>query len=84
MQNIPRNKDVKNIFCATPGYKLVQLDYSQAELRVLGVLSMDDFLIQSYVEDKDLHANVAQKIFGDNFTKEQRTQCKTINFGKLA
>ena len=84
MQNIPRNKDVKNIFCATPGYKLVQLDYSQAELRVLGVLSMDDFLIQSYVEDKDLHANVAQKIFGPDFTKEQRTQCKTINFGKLA
>lgn len=81
MQNIPRNKDVKNIFCATKGYKMVQLDYSQAELRVLGVLSMDDFLIQSYVEDKDLHANVAQKIFGPDFTKEQRTQCKTINFG---
>lgn len=81
MQNIPRNKDVKNIFCATKGYKLVQLDYSQAELRVLGVLSGDEFLINSYVEDKDLHANVAQQIFGENFTKEQRTQCKTINFG---
>ena len=78
MQNIPRVKDVKDIFCAAPGYKLVQLDYSQAELRVLGVLSNDDFLIQSYVEDKDLHANVAQKIFGPNFTKEQRTQCKTM------
>lgn len=81
MQNIPRNKAVKNIFCAKPGYKLVQLDYSQAELRVLGVLSRDDFLIQSYVDGKDLHANVARKIFGDNFTSEQRTQCKTINFG---
>lgn len=82
MQNIPRDKDVKNIFCATPGYKLVQLDYSQAELRVLGVLSRDEFLIQSYKDDKDLHANVAQQIFGPNFTKEQRTQCKTINFGR--
>lgn len=81
MQNIPRNKKVKNIFKAKPGYKLVQLDYSQAELRVLGVLSGDPFLIQSYVEDKDLHANVALKIFGENFTSEQRTQCKTINFG---
>lgn len=84
MQNIPRDKMVKNIFCATQGYKLVQLDYSQAELRVLGVLSRDEFLIQSYKEDKDLHANVAQQIFGPDFTKEQRTQCKTINFGKLA
>ena len=82
MQNIPRNKDVKNIFVATPGYRLVQLDYSQAELRVLGVLSRDPFLIQSYVDGKDLHANVARKIFGENFTSEQRTQCKTINFGR--
>lgn len=51
------------------------------ELRVLGVLSDDDFLIKSYIEDKDLHANVAQEIFGENFTKEQRTMAKTVNFG---
>lgn len=83
-QNIPRDKKIKNIFKAPKGYKLVQLDYSQAELRVLGVLSNDPFLIKSYIEDKDLHANVAEEIFGPDFTKEQRTQCKTINFGKLA
>lgn len=83
-QNIPRDKRIKNIFKAPDGYKLVQLDYSQAELRVLGVLSNDPFLINSYKEDKDLHANVAEEIFGPNFTKEQRTQCKTINFGKFA
>lgn len=82
MQNIPRNKKIKRIFKAATGRKLVQLDYSQAELRVLGVLSGDDFLIQSYRDGKDLHSNVAQKIFGPEFTDEQRTQCKTINFGK--
>ena len=79
MQNL--SKEVKPIFCASPGYKLVQLDYSQAELRVLGVLSGDEFLIQSYRDDKDLHSNVAQKIFGDNFTKEHRRMAKTVNFG---
>ena len=76
MQNL--SKEVKPIFCASPGYKLVQLDYSQAELRVLGVLSGDEFLIQSYRDDKDLHSNVAQKIFGDNFTKEHRRMAKTV------
>lgn len=79
MQNL--SKEVKPIFCATPGYKLVQLDYSQAELRVLGMLSGDEFLIQSYKEDKDLHSNVAEKIFGKNFTKEHRRMAKTVNFG---
>lgn len=83
MQNIPRkNKDVKSIFVAENGYKLVQLDYSQAELRVLGVLSGDEFLIQSYRDDADLHANVARKIFGDNFTSENRSMAKTVNFGQ--
>lgn len=82
MQNIPtKNKEVKDIFVATPGYKFIQLDQSQAELRTLGLLSRDEFLIQSYKEDKDLHSNVAQKIFGDNFTKEHRRMAKTVNFG---
>lgn len=81
-QNIPsKNKDVKDIFVAPKGYKLVQLDQSQAELRTLGILSRDPFLIQSYLDDIDLHSNVARKIFGDNFTKEHRRMAKTINFG---
>lgn len=79
MQNL--SKEVKPIFCASKGYKLVQLDYSQAELRVLGVLSGDQFLIDSYKHDKDLHSNVAEKIFGKDFTSEHRRMAKTVNFG---
>lgn len=81
MQNIPRDKKIKNLFCATPGYKLLQLDYSQAELRVLAMLSNDPYLINVYVEGKDLHDAVAEEMFGPNFDKEQRVMAKTINFG---
>lgn len=81
MQNCPRDKLVKNIFCAESGYKLVQLDYSQAEVRVLGVVSNEPFLIKAYANDEDIHAATAIKIFGPNFTKEERTKCKTITFG---
>ncbi|MGL5750054.1 MAG: DNA polymerase, partial [Paraclostridium sp.] len=35
MQNIPRDKTIKNLYIAKPGYTLVQFDYSQAELRVM-------------------------------------------------
>lgn len=51
------------------------------ELRVLGVLSGDRFLIDSYKHDKDLHSNVAEKIFGKDFTSEHRRMAKTVNFG---
>lgn len=81
MQNIPRLKEVKNLFTAPKGKVLVNLDYSQAEVRVLGVVANEPFLIETYKQDKDIHAETAVKIFGENFTKEDRTKCKTITFG---
>lgn len=81
MQNIPRDKKIKNLLCATPGYILLQLDYSQAELRVLAMLSEDPWLIKVYQDGKDLHDAVATDMFGPNFNKEQRVMAKTINFG---
>lgn len=81
MQNVPRDKKIKNLLCATPGYKLVQMDYSQAELRVLALLSRDPYLVSVYVNGKDLHDAVATEMFGPNFDKEQRVMAKTINFG---
>lgn len=81
MQNIPRNKKIKNIICAKKGYRLVQLDYSQAELRVLAMLSGDQSMIDTYNAGIDLHDAVAKDMFGPDFTKEQRNMAKTINFG---
>ena len=81
MQNIPRDKTIKNLFRASPGYKLVQLDYSQAELRVLAYMSKDPWMIKAYQDGKDFHCAVAEDMFGPDFTKEQRNMAKTINFG---
>ena len=83
MQNIPRNKMIKNLIVATPGTCLLQLDYSQAELRVLAMLSGDPALIDIYVSGRDLHDAVADMMFGPNGhkDKELRNLAKTINFG---
>lgn len=81
MQNIPRDSFIKNIFVAPKGKVLVQLDYSQAELRVLAYLSRDPFLTGVYQKGEDLHDSVATQMFGPDFTKEQRVMAKTINFG---
>lgn len=81
LQNVPRDKRIKNLMCAAPGHVLMQLDYSQAELRVLAYLSQDPWLIQVYKDDHDLHDKVAEEMFGPGFDKEQRVMAKTINFG---
>ena len=83
MQNIPRNKMIKNLIVASPGKILLQLDYSQAELRVLAMLSGDPALIDIYVSGRDLHDAVADMMFGEGAhkDKELRNLAKTINFG---
>lgn len=81
MQNIPRDKKIKNLFSAPEGYTLLQLDYSQAEFRVLAILSKDPYMVKSYRDGMDFHDAVATAMFGPDFDKEQRVLAKTINFG---
>ena len=84
MQNIPRDSSIKKLFIARPGYTLIQLDYSQAELRVLAYISGDDHLIDCYINGRDLHTEMQKKLFKDKYdehNKDQRTIAKTINFG---
>lgn len=81
LQNIARNKQIKNAFVAPEGKLLLEADYSQAELRVLAHLSGDEFLNSVYQEGGDLHDETAERLFGENFTKEQRVVAKTVNFG---
>lgn len=81
LQNIPRNKRIKKLIAAEPGNVLMQLDYSQAELRVLAALSGDEFMCQIYKDGRDLHAEIATKLFGESFSVEERNMAKGINFG---
>lgn len=85
LQNIARPRpelpDIRQLFIAPPGRQIVQADYSQAELRVIAYLSQDEQLLRIYTEGLDLHNEVATMFFGENFTSEQRSTCKNMNFG---
>ncbi len=83
MQTFPRDKLVKNVLKAKDGYALLQLDYSQAEARVMGVLAKEPALEEMFLADLDIHSSIAEKIFGPNFTKEQRTMAKSVTFGVM-
>lgn len=88
LQNIPVKTDdgirIREGFVAKKGYKLLGIDYSQIELRVLAEISEDENLIKAYGDDKDLHSLTARRIFDlpeeDEVTREQRTAAKIVNF----
>jgi len=90
LQNIPSSgefaKMAKVIFNAPPGHVLLQLDYSQLEVRIAAALSSEPGLIQAYLDGADVHRRTASKAFGlpeSDVTKEQRRSAKTVVFGVL-
>lgn len=85
LQNITRTKeglpDIRRLFKSSPGRQIVQADYSQAELRVITCVSGDKELTKVYEEDLDLHNIAAERFYGKDFTSEQRSRTKNMNFG---
>ena len=76
-------KVIKDAFVTRPGFTILSVDYSQAEMRVAAALSNDPWLLKVYDDDRDLHTEVAIAMFGENFTKEDRTLCKSFNFAYI-
>lgn len=88
LQNIPVGKsvDVRKAFVAPEGYKLVSIDFSQIEYRVIASLSGDRFLIDTFNSGADLHTATASALYGiptEEVTKEIRQHGKTFNFGLM-
>lgn len=84
VQQIPATSDFRACFICEPGYKLVTCDYSQAELRILAELSLDEGFVNAFTNGGDLHILAASQMFGikpEEVTKTQRSQAKAINFG---
>lgn len=90
VQNIPIKSDlgraIRRAFVADEGFTLLALDYSQIELRIAAIMTGDPGLIEIFKEGRDVHAEVAARVFGKNSTLdayEQRRRAKVINFGIL-
>lgn len=90
LQNIPIKTElgrrIRHAFVASPGMTLVSFDYSQIELRIAAILSADEGLIEIFKNNRDVHAEVAARVFHvkpEDVTYEQRRRAKIINFGLL-
>jgi DNA polymerase I-like protein with 3'-5' exonuclease and polymerase domains len=86
LQNVPtrRSNEVRELFIAPLGYKLLVADYSQIELRMLAHYSRDPLLLKAYQDGLDLHTITARKAYhipaNEEPTKEQRSRAKNCNF----
>ncbi len=90
LQNIPvRNEEgrrIRQAFVAPHGWKILAVDYSQIELRIMAHLSGDKALLDAFQHGKDIHAATAAEILGigiEQVSSEQRRKAKAINFGLI-
>ena len=90
LQNIPvrteEGRRIREAFVAQPGCKLVSLDYSQIELRILAHVAEIPELRSAFDEGLDIHAMTASEMFGvpiEGMDPMVRRQAKAINFGVI-
>jgi DNA polymerase-1 len=90
LQNIPNRteigREVRRAFIAAPGTRLLSVDYSQVELRIMAHVTKEPTLLRAFEEGQDIHAATAAVLYGvplDKVEKGQRIFAKRVNFGVL-
>ena len=90
LQQVPQDSRVRNMITAPPGWKFIECDYSQLELRCAAFCAQDPVMLDAYANDADLHDRTWYNLSsGAPYSKDhdkakrQRTIAKTCNFGLL-
>ena len=90
LQNIPVRSDegrrIREAFVAPPGHRLVSLDYSQIELRILAHVANLPEMKEAFRQGIDIHAMTAAEMFNvplEGMDPMVRRRAKAINFGVI-
>ncbi|MCX6190968.1 MAG: DNA polymerase I [Flavobacteriia bacterium] len=89
LQNIPvrsaKGREIRRTFVARDAeFKLMAVDYSQIELRIIAALSEDETMISAFKAGLDIHSATAATVFKTaltEVTRDQRSAAKAVNFG---
>ena len=87
LQNVPirteQGRLIRKAFIAPPNHKLMAVDYSQIELRILAHITGDAPLVDAFSAGEDVHATTAARLFNvdvKDVDGEMRRKAKMTNY----
>ena len=90
LQNIPIRDDegrqIRRAFIAAEKHRLIALDYSQIELRLIASIASVEPMLESFARGLDIHSATAAEMFHKPIAEvsaKQRRYAKTVNFSLL-
>lgn len=82
LQQVPRDEFIRGLIGGVEGHKVIEVDYSQVELRLVAYYSRDRTLLSAFHNKDDIHTITAQALTGKTEPeKEERKKAKAVNFG---
>lgn len=71
------NRGIKRAFRASPGYSLVQADFSQGEMRLASGYAQQKNLIKTFTDGDDMWGAMTKAL------DRPKAQCKTLTYAKM-
>lgn len=84
VHQVPRDKFIRGLIGAPPGWSFFEIDGSQIELRVVADISQEPTMLSIYARGGDIHRTTAATVMHkleEEVTGDERKKAKAVNFG---
>lgn len=84
VHQVPRDKFIRGLIGAPPGWSFLEIDGSQIELRVVADISQEPTMLAIYALGGDIHRTTAATVTNkleEDITGDERKKAKAVNFG---
>ena len=84
VHQVPRDKFIRGLIGAPPGWSFFEIDGSQIELRVVADIAQEENMLAIYAMGGDIHRTTGATVQGkleEDVTPDERKKAKAVNFG---
>jgi DNA polymerase-1 len=74
---------VRSCFCCRKDFTNYFFDYANMEMAAFGAYTNSNLILETYSNGGDVHGVMAEKLYGKDYTPEERNRTKDTNFGVI-